>query len=177
MTIPRILAALPAVCLLVLAGCDKGLAPPAPEPWTEFSGFSGVLHFQNWPPLDSVQELRVVAFRHFPSDSSSILQLLISGEAVVYPPIGAKSLLRYGADTISYVMTTDSSSLQVGTYEYVVVAQKYGSNIFTDWKPAGLYTKTIGSFDRAPVEVVLHRITPGLDIYCDFHNPPPKPWL
>ena len=176
MVISRILAAISVVSMLLLAGCDKGLAPPVPEPWTEFSGFSGVLHFQNWPPVDSVQELRVVAFHKYPSDSSSILQLLISGEAVVFPPIGTKSLLRYGADTISYVMTTDSTSLAVGTYEYVVVAQKYGPNIFADWAPAGLYTKNLGSFDPSPVEVIFHRITPGYDIYVDFHKPPPKPW-
>jgi len=177
MALSRSLAAFPAVVLLLLSGCDRGLAPPAPEPWTEFSGFSGTIHFKNWPPLDSVQELRVVAFRHYPSDSSSIFQLLVSGEAVVYPAIGLKSLLQYGADTTSYVMTDDSTSLKVGIYEYVVVAQKYGANIFSDWKPAGLYTKTPGSFVPAPVEVILNRITPGYDIYVDFHNPPPKPWL
>lgn len=176
MTVHRILAALPAVCLLLLSGCDKGLAPPAPEPLSDHSGFSGVLHFQNWPPLDSVQELRVVAFRKYPSDSSTILQLLVSGEAVVYPAIGTKSLLQYGADTTSYIMTDDSTALQVGVYEYVVVAQKYGSNIFSDWKPAGVYTKTPGSFDPAPIEVIYHRILPGYDIYVDFHKPPPKPW-
>lgn len=177
MAIPRFYAALPAVCLLLLAGCDRGLAPPAPEPLSQFSGFSGMIHFTNWPPLDSVQELRVVAFRKFPDDSASILQLLVSGEAVVYPAIGTKSLLQYGADTTSYIMTDDSTALQVGVYEYVVVAQKYGSNIFTDWRPAGVYTTTPGSFTPAPIEVIPRRIVPGYDIYVDFHNLPPKPWL
>jgi hypothetical protein len=172
MTIARLFSALSCSALLLVAGCDKGLAP-----LTEPSGFSGVIHFKNWPPPDSVQELRVVAFLEYPSDSAGIFQILLSGGAAVYPPVGTKGLAQF-VDSLRYTITNIESSptLQVTNYKYLVIAQKYGSNIFTDWRPAGVYTINPGSFDPAPVRVLLHKIVPGVDFDVDFHNPPPKPW-
>jgi hypothetical protein len=156
--------------LFLNPGCDTGLAP-----LNEPSGFSGVIHYSNWPPPDSVRDLRLVAFEKFPSDSSGIIAALLSGKAVIYPPVGPIRLPTF-VDAAEYTFSTDGTTLQVKTYEYVVVALQYGSNFLADWKPVGVYTTTPGSFDPAPVRVLLHKITPDININVDFHNPPPKPW-
>ncbi|MDH3251837.1 MAG: hypothetical protein OEM41_03540 [Ignavibacteria bacterium] len=156
--------------MLLLPACDEGLGP-----LNEPSGFSGVIHFTNWPSPDSVQELRLVAFTEFPSDSSGILLALLEGRAVVYPPVGASGFRKF-VDTLQYAFTTQGTNLQVRPYNYVIIAQRYGSNFFADWQPAGVYTTQPNSFDPAPVRILLHRITPNIDIEVDFSNPPPKPW-
>jgi hypothetical protein len=155
------------------SGCDTGLEPPTGE-----SGFSGVIRFTNWPPADSVRELRVVAFEEYPTDSSGIISALLSGRAAVYPSdLSSKGSLPKFVDTVSYTFNTKNGiNLQVQEYAYVVVAQQYGPNIFTDWRPAGVYTTQPNSFEPALVRVLLHRIATNIDIQVDFHNPPPKPW-
>jgi len=165
------------VLLLCSAGCDEGLAPPS-EP----SGFSGVIRFKHWPPVDSVQELRVIAFPEYPSDSASILLDLLYGYAVVYPQIGKPNLLLdttqkvLFADSIRYSFSTIGTTLQVGVYNYVALAWRYGPNVFADWRPAGVYSLGPGPFDPAAVRVLLHKDVTGIDIVADFANPPPKPW-
>jgi hypothetical protein len=168
---PKNLASiLPFIGLLLSAGCDEGLAP-----LNEPSGFSGVIYFKNWPPPDSVQELRIVAFLEYPADSASILQVLIEGGAAIYPQVGTRGLTQY-VDSLPFVFTSEGTLLKATTYKYVAIAHKYGSNILTDWRPAAVYAATPSSFDPIPLSILLHRITPGVNFYVDFHNPPPKPW-
>jgi hypothetical protein len=162
------------VLLLVVVffpGCDTGLGP-----LNEPAGFRGTIHFTNWPPVDSVKDLRLVAFETFPSDSAGIVPALLTGRAVVYPPIGLPLGFPQFQDTVSYELTTQETSLQLKKYDYVIVVLRYGRNLVADWKPVGVYTTNPGSFEPSPVRVLLHKITPGIDIVVDFHNPPPKPW-
>lgn len=163
--------------LLLVSGCDKGLAPI-----TEDTGFSGVITFKNWPPPDSVQELRLVAFEEYPSDSSGIISALLGGKAAIYPHVTtgvALSLQILGnksADTVHYTFTKEGTILQERTYRYVVVGWRYGPNYFADWAPAGVYTEGPGPFDPAPVVVRDRRMRKDVNITADFHNMPPKPW-
>jgi hypothetical protein len=170
MRLSRVAAALLTALTICCIGCDEGLAP-----LNEPSGFSGVISFRNWPPADSVRELRLVAFQEYPSDSSGIIPALLAGRAVIYPQIAEKGFRAF-VDTIQYSFTTRGTNLQVVTYNYVAVAWQYGSNVFADWRPAGVYTLQPGTFEPAPVHMLLHQITPNIDIQVDFHNPPPNPW-
>ena len=156
--------------VLIQFGCDTGLTP-----LNEPSGFSGVLRFKNWPSPDKVLELRLVAFTTYPSDSSGILAALLTGRAVVYPQVGTTGFPKF-LDSIQYTFTTQGTSLQLVKYDYVVLAQRYGTNFFSDWQPAGVYATRPNSFDPAPVRVLLHHIVPNIDMQVDFANPPPKPW-
>ncbi|MCC6395991.1 MAG: hypothetical protein IT282_03160 [Bacteroidetes bacterium] len=165
-----------ALCLLF--GCDKGLAPI-----TEDTGFSGVITFKNWPPPDSVLELRLVAFEVYPSDSSGIFNALLNGQAAVYPHVttgvaGALEILgNRSADTVRYAFTTEGTILKKdATYNYVVLGWRYGPNYFADWAPAGVYTETPGTFVPASVTVRDRRMRKDVNITVDFHNLPPKPW-
>ena len=160
-----------ALTISLFSGCDKGLGP-----LNEVSGFGGRIRFHNWPPPDSVRDLRIVAFTEFPADSGGIIAQLIAGRANVYPQVGNKGLPLTQQNELTYTFTTEGTTLQPGVYAYVVLAQQYGPNIFTDWKPAAVYTLDPATFQPAPVRVLLHKITPNIDLDADFHNPPPKPW-
>jgi len=163
--------------LILVSGCDKGLAPI-----TEDTGFSGVITFKNWPPPDSVLELRLVAFEEYPADSASIFGVLLSGHAAIYPHIttGVAPTLEIlgnkSADTVHYKFTKEGSILKETTYNYIVMGWRYGANPFADWAPAGVYTENPGTFDPASVVVRERRMRKDVDITVDFHNLPPKPW-
>ena len=158
------------IFILLCSGCDTGMSP-----LNEPAGFRGVIRFKNWPPPDSVLELRLVAFKAFPTDSSSILSALLLGYAVVYPPVGTQGF-PFFQDSIAYSFTTKGTTLQVDNYAYVALAWRYGTNFFADWRPAGVYTTRPGTFDPALVRVLLHKIARNIDIDVDFRNLPPKPW-
>lgn len=170
MNLTRRAAVLLAFLILLFAGCNEELGPS-----TEPTGLKGVIRFKNWPAADSVRDLRLVAFDTFPSDSAGILSLLLGGRAAAFPAIGTKFPLFL--DSLAYEFTTiNGTNLQVRNYEYIIIAQQFGPNILSDWQPAGVYTTTPNSFTPAAVRVLLHRVTPGIDIDVDFHHLPPKPW-
>lgn len=171
--------------VLMTSGCDTGLGP-----LNEASGITGVVHIKNWPRQDSVLNLRVVALTAIPRLSGGITPgtyLLIewaNGRGSFYPPgFTGKGLLdslnanRYGVDTsLRFTFTDLGSNLRVGEYAYIAVAQQYGPDVFNQWKVAGLYVIPPDTLNPAPVRVLLHRLTPNVDITVDFHNPPPQPW-
>lgn len=164
-------------CTLLYSACDTGLAPLTERD----TGFSGVIHFKNWPLSGTLKELRLVAFKKYPSDSTYILLAVAQGQVVVYPRIGTTglnydSLKTNLADSLRFEITTNGTTLEPINYEYVALALRYGNNVLTDWRPAGVYTTTPGSFNPAPVRVLLHRIVPDINIEVDFRNPPPRPW-
>jgi hypothetical protein len=156
---------------LIPVGCDEGLMP-----LNESSGFSGKITFKNWPPPDSARNMRLVAFTDVPTDSSGLIIAYVNRRAVIYPPIANGPGLARFLDTLDYSFTSDSTGLQPNTYNYVVVAVQFGPSVWTDWEPVGVYSTTPGSLVPAPVNVLLHKMTPGVDIAVDFHHKPPKPW-
>lgn len=162
------------VFLLVLEGCHTGLAPI-----NEPSGFKGVVRFTNWPPADSVRDLRIVAFESYPTDSANIITSLLNGTAAFYPDLGVRfeTVFPRNAASASYEFTTKNGyNLQLKNYTYIILAQQYGPNVFTDWRPAGVYAVRPNSFEPAPVRVLLHQMIPNINIDVDFDNPPPRPW-
>ncbi len=159
-----------AVMLLGVA-CNEELGPIHTP-----SGFSGMIRFRNWPPATSIQEMRLVAIDRVPTDSSGVIAMLLAGEAAVFPAID-RDYLPTLVDSVVYEFNEKTgTNLQVKNYEYVAVMYQYGPDIFTDWRPAGVYSLSPDSFVPAPLRVLLHRITPGVDIMVDFNNLPPIPW-
>jgi hypothetical protein len=164
--------------LVLVFGCDRGLAPI-----TEDTGFSGTITFRNWPPPEQVLELRLVAFEQYPADSSGIIAALLNSQAAIYPHVttGVAAALEVlgnrSADTVNYTFTAEGTILKKdATYNYVVLAWRYGANYFADWAPAGVYTETPGTFTPASVIVRERRMRKDVNITVDFNNPPPKPW-
>ncbi len=158
-------SALPLVIVLivVLSSCNEGLAPRI-----ETSGISGVIRYKNWPPLDSLRDLRLVAFKYFPP--TNIVLDVLQGRAIVYPAIGDTALVPFYVDSLIY-----TAPLPAGRYEYVVIAQQYGPNILADWRPVGQYDLDSNYAVPSPVIVLEGTITRFIDINVDFRNPPPFP--
>ncbi len=154
--------------LFVLLSCDQGLAPPPPERPT---GIRGTVVFVNdWPPPDSVQELRVVAFQRFPfEDSAGIIAEVLAGRA-------------FFSDTLPRFV--DSATYEVllqppfpDTLRYVAVAWRYGPNLFGDWWVAAVY----GSFSQDTVvprkiPVIPQTVVESVDMRVDFRHLPPQPF-
>lgn len=173
----RLLLAVAVLTLVIISfpGCDKGLTP---DP----SGFTGVIRFTNWPPPDSVQELRLVAFKLPPTDSSGLLIEFLKGNVVIYPPVGTPAFTKFKdngefVDSIRYTVILQNLPAGEATrYSYVALAWRYGPNVFADWAPAGVYSLQPASHVPATLVVEKHRIVRDVNIFCDFRNLPPKPW-
>jgi hypothetical protein len=173
----------------LIPGCNKGLGPI-----TEPTGFSGVITYKNWQAAQ-VLELRIVAFEEIPTDSAGLLAVALRAlgdpggvsnlQVALYPPFGLpvatvlKILGNRGngiADTVDYSFLKEGTWLKERTYKYVIVAWRYGPGVFTDWRPAGVFTSTPGSFEPASVIVRANRLRTDVNISVDFQNLPPLPW-
>jgi hypothetical protein len=155
--------------VLLLESCDKGLSPSAPPSQPIPMGYmSGVIRYQHWPSRDSLHDLRLVAFRVFPP--SNIVNEVLLGRAVVYPPLGDTALVPFFVDSLPYQFI-----LPAGEYQYVVVAQQYGPGVTTDWRAVGQYDLDSNLTVPSPVTVAADDTSRNIDINVDFRNPPPPP--
>lgn len=150
--------------LLSFYSCDHGLKPPEVDTSTQYEepGFGGIVYFKGtWP--DTIYDLRVVAFRNYPP--KNIISEVIEGKAKF-----SQSLPRR-VDSAKYEVLTDT-----GRWEYIVVALQYGANIFSDWKAIGVYDTTKSDTIPTPLYIPPGRFIRGINIVCDFRNPPPQPF-
>jgi hypothetical protein len=157
--------------VLVFPGCDEGIqAPPenSAAGGPRVSGFSGTIRYKNWPPPDSLVDLRLVAFTQFPP--TNIVADALTGKAIVYPPIGQSSL-PFNVDTVHYFVPAVA-----GVYPYVVVAQQYGSNVFQDWRAVGQYDLDTNLAVPSAIQVPTDDTLKHVDINVDFSHRPPQPF-
>lgn len=140
--------------VLVALSCDGGLAPPAaPQPGV----IRGVVVYEGpWPSADSLFDLRFVAMRFVPRDTTDFLNL---NQIVFNEPRLAFNVSR---DTFLI------SSVAPGLFPYSGVAQKFGP-VLTQWRPVGLYEAEGGVFRVRPGDTV------AVEIRVDFRNLPPFP--
>lgn len=152
------------VLVCVHLSCEQGLEPEPPPKY----GISGTVHLTNWPSADSVIDLRVVAFKQYPS--GDIIGDVLQGKAKFTP----QTLGPYGAASIPYELILEP--LPPGIFEYIAVAQQFGPNILRDWRAVGIYEDT-GDTSRVPLPLFVpaNEILSGVDIWVDFRNPPPPP--
>jgi hypothetical protein len=150
--------------LIFLQSCNHGLKPTEVElpPTAEKPGFGGIVFFKGtWP--DTIYDLRVVSFRNYPPQG--ILNEVLQGKAKY-----SESLPRR-VDSTKYEVQADT-----GKWEYIVVALQYGSNIFSDWKAIGVYDTTLSDTIPTPIYIPPGKFIKGINITCDFDNPPPQPF-
>ena len=147
--------------------CDKGLSP---DDVKSRSGISGTVYFQNWPSLDSLLDIRLIAFKNFPPDS--ILDEVLSKRAIVYPDFFTDTTkLPFFVDSLNYTMFLDP-----GIYEYIVFAQRYGEDLYEDWWAVGQYDTTLQDPLPTPVNVPYNQILDSIFIYVDFDSLPTTPF-
>lgn len=136
--------------LLFLIGCDHGLAPPPTPPYGVIQGT--VFYRGDWPPPDSLYDIRFIAFRFIPEDTTDFFRL---NEMVI-------------SHRLRTHVTTDTFSLQQvapGTFPYAGVAYKWGAGLL-DWRPVGQV--------EAPFTVHAGETT-KVTVYANFDHPPPFP--
>ncbi|MCS7000249.1 MAG: hypothetical protein RML15_08290 [Bacteroidota bacterium] len=157
------------VLVLVFSGCDGGLDPTALPPEAIISGRLLVRGGkETYPPPDSLRDLRVVAFRTIPRDSS-VIAAVLSGQAYfTQTPV---------IDSTHYTITIPfgENTPEPLRLEYIAVAQLYGPNLFGDWRVVGVYATDTLWTPRALTVSRGERRT-DIDITIDFRNPPPQPF-
>ncbi len=150
--------------LVFIIGCNQGLSPDESVVGQGPSGIAGTLRFTNWPPPDSLFDLRVVVFKVFPP--TDILSALLTGQAFAFPPIDSLPLPFY-VDSLIYQV-----ELPPGTYEAVTVVYRYGPLILSDWALVGVYHRPDAPSDTIPdkVKVFPGQLTPNIDIQVNFRR-------
>ena len=146
----------------IIISCDRGLSPE--QETSQFTGVSGTIYFQNWPPPDSLFDIRLVLFPVFPADSS-IMDDIIAGRATVYPGLSDDNRLPLNVDSLNYQV-----QLEAGTYEYFAVAHQYGSNVFSDWQVVGHYDTTGQDLLPTAIYVEEGQLLEGITIFADFDS-------
>lgn len=142
--------------LVFLSACDHGLEPPEEPPTGAIEvDITYLGHPEAWPPRDSVRDLRFVAMRFVPADTSDFLQL----NRLVF-----SSGLEYGVEA----QTVTVGGIETGPFLYSGVAQQYGADAL-NWRPVGLVQENDGVF------IVRQDETTHVSVTVDFRNPPPFP--
>lgn len=136
----------------LLAGCEGGLEPPVEE--TNPTGvITGVVTYSGeWPPADSLKDLRFVPLKSVPQTTQDIFadfNNLVFSERLDF---------NVEQDTFSI------SQVPNGVYVYNSVAQNYGT--ITEWRPVGLYEENDGI-------IIMDGDTISITIHVDFDNLPP----
>ncbi len=142
--------------------CDRGLSPT--EPGTASSGISGTVYFSNWPPPDSLFDIRIILFQDYPP--ASIVDDILSGKAIVYPAGLNDTLPRY-MDSLNYQFAAPP-----GNYGFLTVAEQYGPNFYQDWQIAGFYDTTPQDTLPTPVVIPAGEILTGIRIFVNFDSIP-----
>ncbi|MBN2365611.1 MAG: hypothetical protein EH225_06420 [Calditrichaeota bacterium] len=146
---------------LFLLNCNEGMSPSEPD--RGITGVSGTVYFTNWPPADSIFDLRLILFRDFPP--TDIQSAILSGQAVVYPAITDTFQLPLFVDDFPYQIETPAA-----TFEYFAVAHQFGTNFLADWRVIGHYD--ISPQDTLPTALTITQGTllKNINIYANFDS-------
>jgi len=164
------------VPILVFLFCSCGGLDPTKEPILPKNIaplVQGTIHFKggtrSWPQPDSALEVRVVFFLNYPPDTNLVLELSSGGAFFT------DTVQRF-SDSTSFQLRRDEVNKTLPfEFKYVVVALRYGSNFFTDWKAIGVFSVPDNQEQPLPVTVdTLNTVI--VDIPVDFENPPPQPF-
>ncbi len=156
---------------ILLISCDKGIEP-YPEPVDpENTSISGTVTFTGeWP--SGVARTHIVLFKN-----------LIQVEGDFFPP--NLSYVSNEIDSGTVLLEYDSRTnnlldvkLAPGNYQYIVVAQSTKEELSLDrkdWFVVGVYYTNGDNSKPGSIIINEGRVTEGVNINCDFDNPPPQP--
>ena len=158
-TIPRFLTLRGLIFLILtsilasITACDSGLAPP--EDLGTGSLDVRVTYSGEWPPAEELNDLRFIAMRFTPADTSDFFRL---NEMIISTRLDAN-------------VSSDAFRIEAaptGTYFYTGIAQQFSNNLLS-WRPIGLYTDNMGVFSIGRGQEIT------LDIRVDFADLPEFP--
>lgn len=161
------LSRLSILMLILFYSCNQGLEPIKEEDKLEIRGLITFVNGKdNFPPIDSLKDLRVAFFQEYP-DSANILNDFISGNLIF-----TDDTLNYNVDTASYSKILETPPV---SFKYICVVQNYGGLL--DWKVVGLYTDDTVNY--TPKTLFIDKKNGELNkvnINVNFKNPPPQPF-
>ena len=150
--------------IFLITSCNEGLQPPPP---VEKSYITGLITYvngkDNWPPPDSVIDIRVAAFKNYPP--MDIITEITNGNAFF-----TETLPQF-VDTSSYFLEIPEPPV---TIEYLVVAQQYGT--LFEWLSIGVWTLSGDNTKPSSITIEPGKIYTGLNIIVDFNHLPPQPF-
>ncbi|MEZ4695131.1 MAG: hypothetical protein R2832_01815 [Rhodothermales bacterium] len=138
---------------LLLAGCDGGLEPPPAGTGAFIRGT--ITYSGRWPDADSVRDLRFVALRFIPVDTTDFLQL---------NRIEVSRRLSYGVENDTFSL----NNVEPGVFPYSGVARQINANLFS-WAPLALYNETDGVLALGSGDTI------QIVVNVDFEKIPPFP--
>ena len=155
---------------LIYFSCDGGIEP---QPENLQTGFGGKISFiGQWP--DSVTRTHLVVFKN-PLDSVkdfSIQNIRYISKEI---PFG---ISEYPYDSRDSAVLPEAGLREFGDYAYVAVAQSAKQNVSfdrKDWFVVGLYFNAGDSTNPGVLQIPKNTFINGINIVCDFNNPPPQP--
>ena len=153
----------------MFCGCGGGIEPAPVQPEDQKPGFSGKISFiGDWP--DSITRTHLVVFKNAINSAGDFNAFNIAYVSLEIP---------YGVTEFNY-SSIDSSYLDIfpGEYKYVSVAQSKTPQLLLDrkaWTVAGLYYSNSDTTKPGVLVINQTGVTTGINIICDFNNPPPQP--
>ena len=74
-------------------------------------------------------------------------------------------------DTTAFEMEIDP-----GTYDYVVVAQRFGPIVTADWRAVGQYDTMLSDSLPTAITITQGKLLKEINIVVDFNHLPPQPF-
>lgn len=155
------------ILLIVTVSCDKGLAP---ETENVEPGFSGTITFTgDWP--EDVTATHIVLFR-----DPLISEEDFSAENLIF----ISEEIEFGTRLFNYSTLENAliGNVVPGEYAYLAVAQTNSQFISLEreaWMVAGVYYNDGDTSQPGTVIVPANTFVTGMNITCDFNNPPEQP--
>jgi hypothetical protein len=160
--------------LMILVSCnsDHGVGPKSIND-QEF-GFGGNIVFYGvWP--DSIKRVFLVVFKD-PLEDTNDFGLTNMRYLSIELPLKVSNY-NYNTLDSSYIpLIPDEGSLS--EYHYVAVAQQSTEVISLqrkDWFVTGIYYTGKDATQPGVLTIPIDSFIDGINIYCDFDNPPPQP--
>ena len=139
-----------------MSACYGGLQPAGPDS-DDRGVITGIVTYSGeWPPADSLLDLRFVPLRSEPKTAQDIFSDI---DNLVF-----SERLDYFVDSDTFLV----DEVQNGVYTYNTIAQRFGDELFADWRPVGIYSEDDGI-------ILMQGDTVRISIRVDFDNLPPFP--
>ena len=156
------------ILIAALVSCDKGLSPDLAE---EKAGFGGTVTFSGeWNP--AITQTHVVVFKDplLTVNDFNVFNLSFVSETI---PNGTQSYIYSTNDENALI-----STIEPGNISYIAVAQSLRDTITLnreDWIVVGLFYSDNDNAVPGILTLKEGVFIDGVNINCDFNNPPPQP--
>ncbi len=160
------------MALLVVAGCDGGLAPTTPMG----PAFAGTVTFDvsSWPSPDSVVNLWIFASALYPLDSTKVFSGILTGAILIFPAPDTSNItdVRTPVSSVDYFYR-----IPAGRYPYVGVIQRLRADFnVRSFRVVGVYPDPADTLLPRTLVVREGEVVRDVNMFVNFSQPPPQPF-